>query len=113
MGGWSNRNLAELSTSPAYGELSSMMISYGMPGRAEQGLKELGELVASYQGLRENGARGPSIVSASIACARRCNLDKDIKDLPEDDVDAKQMTLEVNGGRGIWSERGQGECLVG
>lgn len=60
-----------------------------------QGLKELGELVASYQGLRDNGARGPSIVSASIACARRCNLDKDIKDLPMDDVDCKQMTLEV------------------
>ncbi|CAN0517326.1 unnamed protein product, partial [Scytosiphon promiscuus] len=47
-----------------------------------QGLKELNELVSSYQGLRENGARGPSIVSASIACARTCNLDKDIKDLP-------------------------------
>lgn len=59
-----------------------------------KGLKELGELVASYQGLRENEGRGPSIVSASIACARRCNLDKDIKDLPMDDIDAKQMTLE-------------------
>lgn len=51
--------------------------------------------MASYQGLRENEGRGPSIVSASIACARRCNLDKDIKDLPMDDIDAKQMTLEV------------------
>ena len=61
-----------------------------------QGLKELGELVASYQGLRDNGARGPSIVSASIACARKCNLDKDIKDLPGDDVDCKTMTLDVS-----------------
>lgn len=60
-----------------------------------QGLKELNELVSSYQGLRENGARGPSIVSASIACARTCNLDKDIKDLPSDDTDTKLMTLEV------------------
>lgn len=51
--------------------------------------------MASYQGLRDNGARGPSIVSAAIACARTCNLDKDIKDLPQDDVDCKQMTLEV------------------
>ncbi|CAN0173972.1 unnamed protein product, partial [Laminaria digitata] len=59
-----------------------------------KGLKELGELVASYQGLRDNGARGPSIVSASIACARTCNLDKDIKDLPGDDVDCKSMTLD-------------------
>lgn len=60
-----------------------------------QGLKELGELVSSYQGLRDNGARGPSIVSAAIACARRCNLDKDIKDLPEDDINSKDMTMEV------------------
>lgn len=61
----------------------------------KQGLKELSELVSSYQGLRENEARGPSIVSAAIACARRCNLDKDIKDLPPDDFEPKQMTLDV------------------
>lgn len=60
-----------------------------------QGLKELNELVSSYQGLRENGARGPSIVSAAIANARTCNLDKDIKDLPSDDTDCKLMTIEV------------------
>ncbi|CBJ25524.1 Magnesium chelatase subunit H, putative chloroplast precursor [Ectocarpus siliculosus] len=59
-----------------------------------KGLKELNELVSSYQGLRDNGARGPSIVSASIACARTCNLDKDIKDLPSDDTDTKLMTIE-------------------
>ena len=51
--------------------------------------------MASYQGLRDNGARGPSIVSASIACARTCNLDKDILDLPGDDVDCKTMTIDV------------------
>ncbi|CAM9935237.1 unnamed protein product, partial [Ectocarpus sp. 8 AP-2014] len=34
------------------------------------------------------------IVSASIACARTCNLDKDIKDLPSDDTDTKLMTIE-------------------
>lgn len=62
----------------------------------KQGLKELSELVSSYQGLRDNEARGPSIVSASIACARRCNLDKDIKDLPPDDFEPKQMTLDVS-----------------
>lgn len=60
-----------------------------------QGLKELNELVASYQGLRDNGARGPSIVSAAIASARTCNLDKDIKDLPSDETDTKLMTIEV------------------
>lgn len=67
-----------------------------------QGLKELGELVASYQGLRDNGARGPSIVSASIACARTCNLDKDILDLPGDDADCKLMTLDVSPDASRW-----------
>lgn len=52
--------------------------------------------MASYQGLRENEGRGPSIVSAAVACARRCNLDKDIKDLPTEEADPKLMTLEVN-----------------
>lgn len=74
-----------------------------------QGLKELNELVSSYQGLRDNGARGPSIVSASIACARTCNLDKDIKDLPSDDTDTKLMTIEV----GTWSSSSLAYCTGG
>ncbi len=48
-----------------------------------KGLKELGELVGSYQQLREN-ARGVQIVNAIIETARKCNLDQDVK-LPEDD----------------------------
>jgi len=59
-----------------------------------KGLKELGELVSSYKGLRENGARGPSIVNSIIANARNCNLDKDIDDLPAEDSNAKDFTLE-------------------
>merc|ERR1719253_281598 len=59
-----------------------------------KGLKELGELLASYQGLRTTG-RGASIVSAIVASARQCNLDKDV-DLPEDDVDIKDWTQEAN-----------------
>merc|ERR1711871_512804 len=54
-----------------------------------KGLKELGELVSSYQGLRENQQRGPSIVTA----ARTCNLDKDI-DLPGEEEDAKEFDQE-------------------
>merc|ERR1719393_1071887 len=57
-----------------------------------KGLKELGELVASYQGLRTTG-RGASIVSAIVASARQCNLDKDVE-LPEDDVDMKDWSQE-------------------
>merc|ERR1719454_1750265 len=52
-----------------------------------KGLKELGELVGSYQGLRESG-RGSSIVNSIVATARQCNLDKDIPDLPTEDEDA-------------------------
>ena len=59
-----------------------------------KGLKELGELVSSYKGLRENGARGPSIVNSIISSARVCNLDKDIEDLPAEDVNAKDFTLD-------------------
>jgi len=59
-----------------------------------KGLKELGELVSSYKTLRENEARGPSIVNSIIASARTCNLDKDITDLPTEEEDAKTFSLE-------------------
>jgi len=59
-----------------------------------KGLKELGELVSSYKGLRENEARGPSIVNSIVSSARVCNLDKDIDDLPTEEEDAKTFDLE-------------------
>jgi len=59
-----------------------------------KGLKELGELVSSYQGLRENESRGASIVNSVVAAARQCNLDKDIKDLPSEEADAKNLTID-------------------
>merc|ERR1719217_1196262 len=59
-----------------------------------KGLKELGELVSSYKGLRENESRGPSIVNSIIANAYVCNLDKDVKDLPAEDFDSKEMTID-------------------
>jgi magnesium chelatase subunit H len=46
-----------------------------------KGLKELGELIASYQSLKDTG-RGVSIVNTIIAKAMECNLDKDCN-LPE------------------------------
>ena len=60
-----------------------------------KGLKELQELVSSYQGLRENGARGPSIVNSIIAAAYSCNLDKDIKNLPDMEFEAKTLDLDL------------------
>jgi len=55
-----------------------------------KGLKELGELVGSYQQLREGG-RGVQIVNTIVETARQCNLDKDV-DLPEED--AASLDLE-------------------
>ena len=49
-----------------------------------KGLKELGELVGSYQQLREGG-RGIQIVNAIVETARQCNLDHDV-DLPSGDA---------------------------
>lgn len=48
-----------------------------------KGLKELGELVGSYQQLRES-SRGVQIVNAIVETARLCNLDKDVI-LPDND----------------------------
>jgi len=59
-----------------------------------KGLKELGELVSSYKGLRENESRGPSIVNSIIANAYVCNLDKDVPDLPAEDFDSKEMNID-------------------
>jgi magnesium chelatase subunit H len=44
-------------------------------------LKELKELISSFQGLRDNEARGPAIVNSIVSTAYTVNLDKDI-DLP-------------------------------
>ncbi|WP_320667671.1 magnesium chelatase subunit H [Prochlorococcus sp. MIT 1307] len=49
-----------------------------------KGLKELSELVGSYQQLRESG-RGVQIVNAIIETARKCNLDQDVN-LPNEDA---------------------------
>lgn len=64
-----------------------------------KGLKELSELVSSYQGLRENEGRGPSIVNSIVAAAYSCNLDKDIDDLPSiETYDAAKVTLDDRDG---------------
>jgi len=59
-----------------------------------RGLKELGELVGSYQQLRES-SRGVQIVNAIVETARQCNLDKDVV-LPE--VDASELDLDGRDG---------------
>jgi magnesium chelatase subunit H len=59
-----------------------------------KGLKDLGELVSSYQTLRDNSQRGAAIVNSIVSAARTCNLDKDIEDLPGEADDAKNLSQE-------------------
>ena len=55
-----------------------------------KGLKELKELISSYQQLKDN-ARGVAIMNTIIETARQCNLDRDVE-LPE--VDAKELSSD-------------------
>ena len=76
----------------------SATVSYLTPSAENaglyKGLKELKELISSYQGLRENEGRGPAIVNSIVGTAYTCNLDKDI-DLPElETYDSKNDTAE-------------------
>ena len=59
-----------------------------------KGLKELKELISSYQGLKDSG-RGPSIVNSIITTAITCNLDKDVPEIPTDDSDAKDFDQDT------------------
>eukprot|EP00249_Psilotum_nudum_P012647 c23899_g1_i1 orf=246-4517(+) len=54
-----------------------------------KGLKQLSELISSYQTLKDTG-RGDQIVGSIISTARQCNLDKDV-DLPDEN---SQYTAE-------------------
>ena len=58
-----------------------------------KGLKELKELISSYQSLKDTG-RGASIVNSIVATARTCNLDRDVE-LPSEEVDSADLDPEV------------------
>ncbi|KAG2440917.1 hypothetical protein HXX76_003770 [Chlamydomonas incerta] len=55
-----------------------------------KGLKELKELISSYQGMRESG-RAEQICATIIETAKLCNLDRDVA-LP--DADSKDLTMD-------------------
>jgi len=57
-----------------------------------KGLKELGELISSYQPAREN-AKGATICSSIVATARQCNLDKDVE-LPSEEDDLSVLSVD-------------------
>ncbi|MFM7235277.1 MAG: magnesium chelatase subunit H [Cyanobium sp.] len=89
-----NPSEATIAKRRGYAETISYLTPPAENAGLYKGLKELGELVASYQQLRE-GRRGIQIVNATVETARQCNLDKDVS-LP--DVDAAELDLDARDG---------------
>merc|ERR1711865_567447 len=77
-----NPSEATIAKRRSYSATVSYLTSPAENAGLYKGLKELKELISSYQGLRENEGRGPAIVNSIVSTAWTCNLDKDIKDLP-------------------------------
>jgi magnesium chelatase subunit H len=85
-----NPSEATIAKRRSYAETISYLTPPAENAGLYKGLKELGELVGSYQSLRESG-RSIQIVNTIMDKARICNLDKDVE-LP--DVDAGTMSIE-------------------
>jgi magnesium chelatase subunit H len=76
-----NPSEATIAKRRGYAETISYLTPPAENAGLYKGLKELGELVGSYQTLREGG-RGPAIVDTIVETCRQVNLDKDVE-LPE------------------------------
>jgi len=85
-----NPSEATIAKRRGYAETISYLTPPAENAGLYKGLKALGELVASYQSLKDGG-RGIQIVNSIVDQARICNLDKDIK-FPE--CDAKDLTQD-------------------
>jgi magnesium chelatase subunit H len=85
-----NPSEATIAKRRSYAETISYLTPPAENAGLYKGLKELSELIASYQTLKDTG-RGIPIVNAIVEKCRIVNLDKDIQ-LPEADV--KDLTAE-------------------
>ncbi|MGI0488841.1 magnesium chelatase subunit H [Pantanalinema rosaneae CENA516] len=85
-----NPSEATIAKRRSYAETISYLTPPAENAGLYKGLKELSELIASYQTLKDTG-RGESITNTIMDKCRMVNLDKDIH-LP--DQDAKDMSLE-------------------
>jgi len=85
-----NPSEATIAKRRSYAETISYLTPPAENAGLYKGLKELGELVASYQTLKDTG-RGAQIVDSIMDKARICNLDKDIE-FPES---AKELEPEA------------------
>jgi magnesium chelatase subunit H len=85
-----NPSEATIAKRRSYAETISYLTPPAENAGLYKGLKELSELIASYQTLKDSG-RGIPIVNTIMDKCRMVNLDKDIN-LPE--ADAKDLTAE-------------------
>ncbi|MEL7314371.1 MAG: magnesium chelatase subunit H, partial [Cyanobacteria bacterium J06559_3] len=85
-----NPSEATIAKRRGYAETISYLTPPAENAGLYKGLKELSELIASYQSQKDNG-RAIQIVNAIIETARQCNLDRDVQ-LP--DIDANEMSAE-------------------
>ena len=85
-----NPSEATIAKRRSYAETISYLTPPAENAGLYKGLKELSELIASYQTLKDSG-RGIPIVNTIMDKCRMVNLDKDI-DIPE--TDAKDMSSE-------------------
>ncbi|GAB4384607.1 MAG: magnesium chelatase subunit H [Elainellaceae cyanobacterium] len=89
-----NPSEATIAKRRSYAETISYLTPPAENAGLYKGLKELSELISSYQTLKDGG-RGIPIVNAIIDKCRLVNLDKDIE-LPEQD--AAELTAEARDG---------------
>ncbi|OKH26212.1 magnesium chelatase subunit H [Hydrococcus rivularis NIES-593] len=85
-----NPSEATIAKRRSYAETISYLTPPAENAGLYKGLKELSELIGSYQTLKDSG-RGVQIVDTILDKARLCNLDKDIA-LPE--TNAQNMTAQ-------------------
>jgi magnesium chelatase subunit H len=97
-----NPSEATIAKRRSYAETISYLTPPAENAGLYKGLKELSELIGSYQGNKDSG-RAVQIVNAIVETARVCNLDKDIPELAEPGsdgsgepgfLDAAQMSAE-------------------
>jgi magnesium chelatase subunit H len=85
-----NPSEATIAKRRGYAETISYLTPPAENAGLYKGLKELGDLVGSYQSLRDGG-RGAQIVNTIMDKARICNMDQDVV-LP--DVDSATLSLD-------------------
>jgi magnesium chelatase subunit H len=89
-----NPSEATIAKRRSYAETISYLTPPAENAGLYKGLKELGELIGSYQTMKDS-ARGIQIVDTIMDKARICNLDKDV-DLPE--ANAAELTQDQRDG---------------